>query len=102
METQKGRRTSMTRRQRHGQIPPRVARRILQRAAQGEPAVVVVMRNGLPSRVFGLEDYLRMRDLPKQVKPWEHRTSKSAPPDPLGATDLGVLVSPLTREQMYE
>ena len=92
----------MIRRHQDGHMPRGVARRILERAAQGEQAVVVVMRNGLPSRVFGLDDYLKMRDLPKQVKPWEHRTSKSAPPDPLGATDIGVLVSPLTREQMYE
>ena len=92
----------MNRRQPDDHMPRSVARRILERAAQGEQAVVVVMRNGLPSRVFGLDDYLKMRDLPKQVKPWVHRTSKSAPPDPLGATDLGVLVSPLTREQMYE
>ncbi|HMF10906.1 MAG TPA: hypothetical protein VKE94_01330 [Gemmataceae bacterium] len=89
-------------RRRTRQMPEAVARRILDRGALGEDAIVVVMRGGVPSRVFGLDEYLKMKELPKVVKPWEHRRVPASSPDPLGAVELGLLVSPLTREQMYE
>lgn len=88
---------------RNGSIPAfplAVSRRIMKRAAQGEEAVVVVLRDGRPTRVFGIAQYLKMMDLPPKVKPWQHRTVRGSP-DPLGAIDAGV-VAPLTRERLYE
>jgi hypothetical protein len=92
----------MARKKPNEHMPRSIAKRILDRGARGENAVVVVMRDGKPSRVFGLEEYLKMKELPRTVKPWEHRQDLAQPPDPLGAMDLGLLVSPLTREHMYE
>jgi hypothetical protein len=82
-------------------LPRSVTRRILARAARGEEAVVLTFRKGIPSRVFGLEEYLKMRELPRQVKPWQHRKAEAAVPDPLGAVE-GTLIMPVTRENIYD
>ncbi len=82
-------------------LPRGVARRIMARAARGEEAVVLTFRKGVPSRVFGLEDYLKIRELPKRVKPWERRKSEEAVPDPLGAVE-GTVRVPITRDNIYE
>ncbi len=89
-------------RQNKEHMPRKVAKRILERGARGEDAVVLTFRNGVPSRVFGLEEYLKMRELPKRVKPWEHREKPDDVPDPLGAVDLGKPLLPITREYMYD
>ena len=81
-------------------MPRTVARRIAQASARDE-VVVVVPRKGKPSRVFRLEKYLKMKDLPRKVRPWEARGAKASPPDPLGAIDGRVLIPP-RRENMYE
>jgi hypothetical protein len=81
-------------------MPQSVARRIMRRAASGEKTVVVTIRNGKPSQVFGFEEYLTIREVPKKVKPWEHRSAKKSP-DPLGAI-AGKVLGPLTREDFYQ
>jgi hypothetical protein len=83
------------------QIPYRVAQKIRQRAARNE-TFVVVSRNGKPSRIFGLEEYDRMRQHPLRHKPWTSRAvAKAAAPDPLGAVE-GKPAGPLSREEIYE
>lgn len=84
-----------------GHMPRKVAQRIMARAARGEEAVVLTFRNGIPSRVFGLKEYLKICDLPNVVKPWMHRKTEGAVPDPLGAVE-GTILMPITRENMYE
>lgn len=87
-------------------LPRNVARNIVKRAAraaaEGESAIVLTVRRGRLSRVFGLKEYLKIKALPLTVKPHEYRKARQAVPDPLGAVDLGTVVSPLTREQIYE
>jgi len=80
-------------------FPRAVQKRILKRCSQDQ-RVVVVPRNGKPSRVFDLESYLKTVDTANKVKPWTHRKQKSAA-DPLGAV-AGKVVSSLRREEMYE
>lgn len=80
-------------------FPRAVQKRILKRCSEGQP-VVVVPRNGKPSRVFSLESYLKAVETASQVKPWTRRQRK-ATVDPLGAVP-GRVVSSLRREQMYE
>ncbi len=80
-------------------FPRAVQERILKRCSQGK-RVVVVPRNGRPSRVFDLESYLKTVKTANQVKPWTHRKRKTAP-DPLGAVP-GQVLSSLRREEMYE
>lgn len=82
------------------QMPRDVARRILKRSALNQ-VIVVVPRQGKPSRVFDLEKYRKMQELPKAVQPWSKRKGKKSGPDPLGAVDGRVLL-PLTRDQMYD
>ncbi len=82
-------------------MPRAIARRVMQRYAAGERVVVLVGKNGKPSRVFGFDEYVRRKALTREVKPWEHRKQRAAFPDPLGAVDAGVL-GPITRENMYE
>jgi len=82
-------------------FPPRVARRILQLGAKGRKALVLVMKKGKPSRVFGFDEYLARKALVMKVKPWQGRKKKATSADPLGAVDLGVM-APLTRENMYD
>ena len=81
-------------------LPRRVAKKIMERAARGE-VVVVVSRGGKPSRVFGLEEYLKMRDLPRRVRPWSHRKREEPAPDPLGAVE-GTVLMPVVRANIYE
>src|ERR1700730_12005063 len=52
----------------------RVADSILNRCRKNEVAVVTA-RNGLPGKVYGLEEYLKMKDLPHQHKPHTFRNS---------------------------
>ncbi|HEV3262585.1 MAG TPA: hypothetical protein VG013_37380 [Gemmataceae bacterium] len=89
----------MAKKQPNGHLPRPVARRILERCARGERAVVVVIKNGKPSSVWGFNEYLQRKESAKKVKPWQHRKAKAAVPDPLGAVDAGVL-APLTRANM--
>ena len=80
-------------------FPRAVQRRILKRCSEGK-RVVVVPKNGKPSRVFDLESYLKTVSTANKVKPWLHRKQKTAA-DPLGAV-AGRVVSSLRREEMYE
>ncbi len=84
-----------------GDIPQAVARRIRRRAAESNEPIVVTIRDGKPSRIFGYDQYTKMVALPRQVKPWEHRKDKKATPDPLGAIDAEPPLS-LTRKSFYE
>jgi hypothetical protein len=81
-------------------MPRSIAKRIADRIAKNNEPVVVTSRDGKPSRVFSLRQYLKMVDLPNQVKPWEHRERKSEIPDPLGAVDFD-LPSELRRKDLY-
>jgi hypothetical protein len=80
-------------------FPRAVQKRILKRCSEGKP-VVVVPRNGKPSRVFSLESYVKTVQTASRVKPWIHRRGETAV-DPLGAVP-GRVVSSLRREEMYE
>jgi len=82
-------------------MPRAVSRRIMQRAANGDRALVVVIKKGKPSRVFGLKQYQDRQALTRKVKPWERRKGKTDLPNPLGAVKGTVLV-PLTRDNIYE
>jgi hypothetical protein len=84
-----------------GHVPRPVARSLLKHGARGAKKVVVVYRDGVPSRVFGYEEHQKMVELPKQVKPWEHRKDRATTPEPLGGVDAGVLGS-LSRQDFYE
>ncbi len=77
-----------------------VAQRIEKRSKQGEVAVVVP-RHGKPSKVFSLEKYLKMRELPKKTKP--RKSAAKAQPDPFGVagTKRNVLSS-LSRSEIYD
>lgn len=88
-----------TRENREGSLPRGVGERIVARSANNEVAVVVP-RKGKPARVYSLDKYLKMKEQPKKHKPWSHRKTRPAPPDPLGAVEGRVLV-PLTRENIY-
>jgi hypothetical protein len=106
METVSGscsERLSMKKQRGNGAIhfPRGVARRILARAARGEKRVVVVLKNGRPSAVWGLQEYLDRQNLTRKVKPWEQRKAEKETPDPLGAIDAEP-PKDLTRESMYE
>jgi hypothetical protein len=82
-------------------MPRDVARRIMKRAAESDEAIVVTMRGGKPSRVFGYNEHRKMVELPHRVKPWEHRKGKTATLDPLGAIDARP-PRPHTRKSLYE
>jgi len=84
----------------NGHISNSVRRRLLERGARGDKRVVVVYKNGVPSSVWGYEEYQERVALTKRVKPWESK-EKGSPPGPLGAVD-GTVLAPLTRENMYE
>ena len=81
-------------------MPRRVAKRIADRIAKSNAPVVVTSRGGKPSRVYGLEEYQKMVDLPNRVKPWERRKQESATPDPLGAVDADPPTG-LGRRELY-
>ncbi|MGE3809381.1 MAG: hypothetical protein AB7K24_32355 [Gemmataceae bacterium] len=76
-----------------------VARRILQRFADGEKAVVVTGKNGSPKTVYGFDEYIRMKELPKKVKPWEHRQDRRS--DEIPIVDAPILI-PISRDNIYE
>ena len=78
-----------------------IQKRIMQRAARGEKQVVVVIKNGEPSSVWGFDEYLKRKQLTKTVAPWMKRRALSSVPDPLGALD-GAPTTPITRDQIYE
>jgi hypothetical protein len=78
-----------------------VLRRIRKRAARGEKRVVVTIRNGLASSVWGFDEYLDHIALAKQVKPWRGNQAKTKTPDPFGAIDAAP-PHPLTRASMYD
>ncbi len=82
-------------------MPRGISEKILKRGTKGEEAIVLTFREGKPARVFGLEEYLKIRELPKKVKPWEHRKAKASAKDPLGAVSGKVLIS-LSRKNIYE
>lgn len=82
-------------------MPRNVARRIMKRTAESDEPIVVTVRGGKPSRVFGFKEYKKMVALPGQVKPWEHRRERKNIPDPLGAIDAKP-PGPLSREDIYE
>jgi hypothetical protein len=89
------------RKQRAQQLPPSLARKIMERAAAGERAMVVVARAGKPSTVHGLEEYLAKRKRARETRPWTFRKRAAAVPDPLGAID-GTVLLPITRQNIYE
>jgi hypothetical protein len=82
-------------------MPRSVGKRIAKRIAKNNEPVVVTSRDGKPSRVFGLDEYRKMVELPNKVKPWEHRKQKAAAPDPLGAVDAEAPVG-LSRKDLYD
>jgi len=83
-------------------LPRPVARRILERALRGE-VTVVVPRRGRPARVYSLESYLKMRDVPVCNEIWKHRGKGRPAPDPLRAGDVARRVlRPLRREEFYD
>ena len=85
----------------NGRMPRNVAKRIMKRAAESNEPVVVTIRQGKPSRVFGYSEHRKMVELPHRVKPWEHRKQKKKAPDPLGAFDAAPPPS-VTRKDLYE
>lgn len=82
-------------------MPRAVSRRIMERCARNE-VVVVVPRRGKPGKVYSLENYQKMQEQPRKHQPWKHRRGKAATVDPLGAVEMGRILLPLTRENMYE
>lgn len=98
--TKRGTKLRTKRRKGQASLPRAIAKRIMRRAARGERAAVVVNKSGKPSRVYNFDQYLKRRERTKQVKPWEHRKNRR-PPDPLGAVE-GTVLTPITREYMYE
>lgn len=81
-------------------MPNGVRRRIMNRCAT-EDVIVVVSKGGKPSRVFGLPEYLKMKQHAAKVKPWRHRRKRSEGVDPLGAAE-GKPLSALGRQEIYE
>ena len=90
-----------TKRKPDGHMPRGVAKRIMRRSSESSEPIVVTIRGGKPSRVFGYKQYRNMEDLPHRVKPWEHRKGRRATPDPLGAIDAEAPF-PLDRKSLYE
>lgn len=83
-------------------IPKAISKRIAERGLH-ERAVVVIFRKGRPLRVFGLEEYLRMKRLPAALKPWlKRRRGKGA--DPLAPFRVanGRVLKKLRRSEFYE
>ena len=85
----------------NGHMPRSVAKRIMKRTAESDEPIVITVRGGKPSRVFGFAEYKKMVALPGQVKPWEHRREKKRAPDPLGAVDSKP-PGAISREDIYE
>ncbi|MBI4565224.1 MAG: hypothetical protein HY716_11075 [Planctomycetes bacterium] len=82
-------------------IPRSVSEKILKRCERGDVAVVVPKKRR-PSRVFGLDEYLKIKRLASNVKPWTYRKKLSRTfTDPLQAVD-GRVLSSLRRQDLYE
>ncbi len=81
-------------------MPRKVSKRIVEECRKGEAIVVVPGPHRLPSRVFSLEKYLKMKELPKKHKPWTARNS-GRKVDPLGAVD-GRVLQPVRRKAIYD
>lgn len=81
-------------------MPKIVGRRIMQKLSQ-ERAVVVTSRNGRPSRVFKLDEYMKRKELPSRTKPWQKRKQENKAPDPLGAVE-GKVLGRLSRSEIYD
>jgi len=82
-------------------LPRGMGKKILDRAARGERRLVVVMKDGKPSSVWGFDEYLARQELTKAVKPWKNRKAATSSLDPLGAVE-GAPIGPLTRDEIYE
>lgn len=82
-----------------GHVPRKVSRRILERAARGEKRVVVGIKDGKPSSVWGFDEYLARQEQTRAVGPWEGRKPRATATDPLGAIE-GAPIGPLTRDQI--
>jgi hypothetical protein len=84
-------------------MPRGVSKRIVEACGKGQAIVVVPgpREPHLPSRVFVLEKYLKMRELPKKVRPWMARKSARISPDPLGAVE-GQVLKPVRRKIIYD
>ncbi len=76
-----------------------VMRRADRRGAR-EGAIVVVYKNGEASRVYGVAEYAKIKELAYRVKPHTFRRARPDSPDPLGAMD-GRTLRPLGREEIY-
>ena len=85
----------------HNHMPRNVNKRILAAGARGERAVVVVFSKKKPSRVFALEKYRKMQELPSRVKPWTARKTTRDVPDPLRAIE-GRVLEPIRRKNVYD
>jgi hypothetical protein len=81
-------------------MPRKVAKRILDRCSRGEP-FVVVPRDGMPSKCYGLDEYEKMRSHPLKHEPWKRRRAAANRSDPLGAID-GSVLSTIARKDIYE
>jgi hypothetical protein len=83
-------------------MPRRVSKRIMEACQKREAVVVVPGRHRpfLPSRVFSLEKYLKMKELPKKHKPWTARNVRKSA-DPLRAIE-GRVLEPVRRKTMYD
>ena len=81
-------------------LPQRVAKRIRERAARGERAVVVIIKDGEPRSVWGVREYLERQQLGRKVGQ-SRKGARKASADPLGAVDMGKILVPLTRENIY-
>ncbi|MEK7136715.1 MAG: hypothetical protein AAB853_00350 [Patescibacteria group bacterium] len=93
----------MKQRKKFSSMPRRVSKRILDHGTHNGEPVVLVFREGKPSRVFALHAYLKMQEHPTIVQPWKHRKDRTKEqPDPLGAVDMGTISLPMTREHLYE
>jgi hypothetical protein len=75
-------------------------KRIEKRLSEG-PVVIVPGNEHRDPRVFGLEEYLKMKELPKTVKPHTYRKAARKQADPLGAV-VGRVLSRLSRNEIYE
>ena len=82
-------------------IPKKVSDRLLERGRR-ERAVVGVFKKGRPVRIFGFDEYLRMKECPHKTRPWTRRGTARLL-DRLGVrTASRKVVSPLSRRDIYE
>lgn len=79
-------------------MPRKVARRLMVRCAKGEKIMVVVAKKGKPTSIYGLEEYLKKRQLQFQTT---DRKAETRPSDALPRVKAGVIM-PLKREYYYD